>query len=798
MKHRLLTTTFHRFFLSLVAGCWLATAEVSASGVVWYDGTRPVTFEVQGKSSAVVGVATAMFSSDMQLVTGQPAVAARKGTIQVWQLDANRGAASTLRQLGVPVDRVAGVMDAFWLGVCQGQVVVVGSNGRGCAYGLLELSRMAGVSPWVWWGDVVPARQERLVLADGFETLQSPSVTYRGIFINDEDWSLREWSSKTFEPLGIKGSIGPRTYKELFKLLLRLRANTIWPAMHEGTTGFFTLPGNRQVADSCSILIGTSHCEPLLRNNVAEWNRDERGSYNYITNRERVKQYWAERLKEVRGAEELFTIGMRGIHDGSMEGVKTPEEKLNGLQMVIDDQRKLIAQYYDKNVERVPQVFIPYKEVLEIMESGLRVPDDVTLMWCDDNYGYITRLSDDSQQRRKGGGGVYYHLSYWGRPHDHLWLTTTQPGLVCQEMRMAYDHNCRRLWIANVHDPKVAAYDLSLFLDMAWNIDSVRPSNVASHLEQWLSQQFGPQVAHNIAPAMQQYYRLNAIRRPEFMGWTQVELDKKKYPGGKSAVEKVPLTLAEACQRLADFAAVEAVVDANAPLVPERLQEAYFAAVLYPVHAAAAMNRKILSDPVESRRAYEDIQRLTERYNNLNGGKWARSMSAAPRGLPVFGQVRGTLVADTLFDTRYVARKASDYQQATKGVQVVQMLGHSMSAVSLPKDGVLTYAFETSDEGSATLYTAMVPTQPSDKGDLRYEVQIDDQEPVTISLKEPFRSERWKQNVLRGQALRATPVTLKRGSHTLRLKALDHHIIADQWMIDFRPNRPFYAIPTDR
>ena len=780
------------FLLVLLA----VVSRVAAADAVWYDGSRPVTYRVDGHVAPVVDVAVSMFAGDMEQVTGSRAVSAKDAAICIYELDKNPSAMAKLRKQGVPVDEVAQSFDAFWVGVVEGKVLVVGSNGRGTAYGLLELSRMAGVSPWVWWGDVVPERKNRLTLPDGFSTRQSPSVAYRGIFINDEVWSLREWSSKTFEPTGVKGSIGPRTYKEIFKLLLRLRANAIWPAMHEGTTGFFTVKGNKAVADSCGILIGTSHCEPLLRNNVAEWDKKVRGDYNYITNRQQVKQYWAERLKEVKGSEELFTIGMRGIHDGSMEGVKTPEEKLNGLQQVIDDQRELIRQYYSKEVERVPQVFIPYKEVLEIMESGLRVPDDVTLMWCDDNYGYMTRLSDAEQQRRQGGGGVYYHLSYWGRPHDHLWLTTAQPGLIYSEMKTAYDHNARRLWIANVHDPKVAAYDLELFLDMAWNINAVTPSTLTDHLHHWLATQFGRKVADGIAPAMQELYRLNAIRKPEFMGWTQVELDKKKYPGGKSVPSTTQFTLAEACQRLADFGRIEAVVEAYGRMVPERLQNAYFAAVLYPVHAAAAMSRKMLSEPVESRRAYEEIQRLTDRYNQLNGGKWNRLMSAAPRALPVFGEVRTELAADTLCcDKGYIARNACCYTSATDGCQTVQMLGHSMNAVCIPKGGTLTYEFTTTHDGNATLYTAMIPTQPNDKGDLRYAVQVDDQPAVVISLKEPFRSEQWKLNVLRAQALKQTPVRLSAGQHKLTITALDDHIVCDQWMLDFTPGRPFYVIP---
>ena len=748
-----------------------------AADVVWFDGQRPVSYQVVGKCEPVVATALQMFCDDMQQVTGMRPVAAKRANILISQ--------------------GKGSDDGFRLSVSSsGQILVEGHNGRGAAYGLLELSRLAGVSPWVWWGDVVPERKTRLTLPSDFRMEHTPSVAYRGIFINDEDWSLRRWSAD---------NMGPQTYKRLFQLLLRLRANILWPAMHEGTPGFFTVKGNKEMADSCGILIGTSHCEPLLRNNVAEWDHGSRGSYNYMTNRSQVQQYWKERLQQVKGSEEFFTIGMRGIHDGSMEGVKTKQEKLDGLQRVIDDQRELIRKYYRKDVERVPQVFIPYKEVLEIYESGLRVPDDVTLMWCDDNYGYMTRLSDADQQQRQGGGGVYYHLSYWGRPHDYLWLTTTQPGLVYSEMRAAYDHNCRRLWIANVHDPKVAAYDLELFLDMAWDIESLTPSpsrrergvvTLEQHLQNWLCTQFGATVGRAIAPSMREFYRLNAIRRPEFMGWTQVELDKKKYPGGKSVPTTTAFTPAEACQRLADFGAIEATVDAYARLVPPSLQDAYFAAVLYPVHASAAMSRKMLSDSVASSRAYDEIQLLTARYNQLNGGKWQHLMSSAPRQLPVFGQVRPTLATDSATAETYVSRNACQWTSATAGCQPIGMLGHSGRAVAIPKGGETVYEFETLQDGAATLYTAMIPTQPNDKGDLRYTVQIDNEPAQTISLKEKYRSESWKLNVLRGQALKLTPVRLSKGRHTLRIRALDDHVIVDQWMLDFKPDRKFYVIPT--
>ncbi len=815
----------------------------ASADVVWLDGTNPVSYQVVGKTDPVVKMALQMWLDDMEQVTGMRPVASKKACIRIIQ--------------------GKGTDDGFRLSVKNGQIVIEGHNGRGTAYGLLELSRMAGVSPWIWWGDVVPEHKKRLTIDNDFHMEHVPSVAYRGIFINDEDWSLRNWAWKHYEKTDQFGVMGPKTYKAIFQLLLRLRANAIWPGMHTGTPGFFTIPGNKEMADSCGILIGTSHCEPLLRNNVAEWDHKKRGAYNYITNREQVQQYWIERLQEVKGSEELFTIGMRGIHDGSMEGVKTKKEKLEGLQQVIDDQRELIKKYYRKDVENVPQVFIPYKEVLEILESGLRVPDDVTLMWCDDNYGYMTRLSDDEQQKRKGGGGVYYHLSYWGRPHDYLWLTTTQPGLVYSEMKAAYDHNCRKLWIVNVHDPKVAAYDLEFFLDMAWDIHSIVPNEtllspltthhspltINQHLERWLCTQFGEKAGKQLAPVMREFYRLCAIRKPEFMGWTQVELDKKIYPRGRSQVVDTEFSESEFGNELNRYLAAYSnisyqVSEASRWIRPE-LQDAYFAAVVYPVAAANEMARKMLfaqrarsryqgqtdkgmegrqdymySMAWTSMKAYRNIQKLTQQYNELAGGKWKGIMNMMPRDLNVFNppllpylptdeEVKNTkyinmvsIAHDNNFSRKdIVARNACDYQSSSPlslegaGGGSIQMLGHSMNAVAIPKDGELTFTFTTEQEGDATLFTAMIPTQPNDKGDLRYQVQIDNEAPIVISLKEKYRSEFWKVSVLRGQALKQTPVKLSKGSHTLKVKALDDHIIMDQWMIDFKKGRKFYVIP---
>ncbi len=779
------------------------------AAVQWYDGYNAVNYNVVSKVSPVVEIALQMFRDDMKAVTGQEAKSHGKAKIEIYQLDrADAKTIKALSRMNVLTPRLMDVKDAFFLGERNGKIIVVGNNGRGTAYGILELSRSAGVSPWVWWGDVVPEKRDKLIFTAENETLQSPSVEYRGIFINDEDWSLLPWANTTVEPGLPKGSIGPKTYKRIFQLLLRLRANALWPAMHEVTKPFFTVKGNREMADSCGIVLGSSHCEPILRSNTGEWDKKKRGDYNFITNRNSVLDYWKERLVEMKGQEALFTIGMRGIHDGSMEGVKTPDEKLRGLQSVIDSQRDLIARYYQKDVENVPQVFIPYKEVLQIYENGLTVPEDVTLMWCDDNYGYMTRLSDSEQQKRSGGAGVYYHLSYWGRPHDHLWLTTIQPGLVYNELRTAYDHNARKMWIVNVHDPKVAAYQLSLAMDMAWDINSVTPLTLRKHLHSWLTMQFGRATADRIAPAMERFYQLCAIRKPEFMGWTQTELDKKKYHRGLSLPKETEFSETEFGDELARYLeAYDSICDIVNGV--GRDDAAYFAHVTYPVNCAAAMAHKHLEaqlgDTVTAMAYQQQIKDLTGRYNSLNDGKWKGLMSCNPRNLPVFADYVttdsttlrrcGSRPLTNMALDGCVVRNASTYDSNTGMVQPVEMLGHSMKAVAISKGASLTFRFQTVKSGRAVLRTAMIPTQANDKGDIRYSVSIDGATPTVYTLKEPYRSEGWKNNVLRGQALRTLDVILPQGSHTLTVTAIDDHIIMDQWMIDYCKDRKFYVFP---
>lgn len=846
--HRSLLTIAMRRWRKAVSLLLLTMVQYAvADSTIWYDGSHKLDFGLGSKSDPVVKVALTMFQTDMKSVTDVMPTSAKydKARIKVVQLD--KCGNSTIKQLakiGIPTDSLLLLTDGFAIKEHQGYIYVAGTNGRGTAYGILQLSRMAGVSPWIWWGDVVPKKKQKLTIPTDYLQVEGASVEWRGIFINDEDWSLRPWSYGNYEPNEF-GMIGPKTYRKVFELLLRLRANAIWPAMHTGTRAFFLTPGAKEMADSCGIAIGTSHCEPLLRNNLEEWNVKERGAFNYIINKDAVTDYWTQRLKEVKNSAggNMFTIGMRGIHDGSMEGVKTMKEKFDALQQVIDDQQQLIKKYIGDPAKQM-QVFVPYKEVLEIYERGLKVPDYATLMWCDDNYGYMTRLSNKEEQKRKGGGGVYYHLSYWGRPHDYLWLTTTQPGLIYNEMKAAYDHNVRKLWIVNVHDPKVAGYDLELFLDMAWNINSVSASTIDNHYRNWLCTQFGNEVGNDIFPAMYDFYRLVGQRHPEFMGWSQTELSKATYDRGLSQIRNTQFSSTafgdELDRYLSNFADIcKKVENAKLKLRPE-LQDAYYASILYPVLSASAnatkhleaqkarqlangstnddmfkSQDKLYTSVAKSQDAYQQIRRMTEYYNKkMAHGKWNRSMNMRPRDLPVHGApVLPTLLNDQevkqylskntsqstfelKLDKGTIACNAYKWKKASDGATVVKMLGHSMNAVALPKDGELMYEFTSDEEGMAELRIALIPTQPNDKGDLRFCVAVDGGTPTIFSLKEKFRSEGWKQNVLRGQAVKTLNIdNLSKGYHTITIKALDPHIVVDQWMIDYNIGRKFYLFP---
>lgn len=700
------------------------------------------------------------------------------------------GQSNLINETGIDLSALKNKKQAFLLTVSQdGKLVVAGSDSHGTAYGILEISRLLGVSPWEWWADVTPEKRETFRLSSKFRELQSPSVEYRGIFINDEDWGLMPWGNQTYEPSDVKGEIGPRTNERIFELLLRLRANTYWHAMHECTIPFFLTKGNREMAKKYGIFVGASHCEPMACNAAGEWSRRGKGVYDYVNNSPAVYKFWEDRVKEVAGQEILYTLGMRGVHDGKMQGAKTVEEQKAVLDRVPADQRGLLEKYVNKEVTQVPQVFIPYKEVLDIYHAGLQVPEDVTLMWCDDNYGYIRHFPTAVERARKGGNGVYYHVSYWGRPHDYLWLGTMSPSLIYQQMKLAYDQGIQKMWILNVGDIKPAEYQIELFMDMAWNLDKVSSEGVTVHLKHWLERELGTSCAKAVLPVMQEHYRLAHIRKPEFMGNTREEENNPIY----RVVKDLPWSEREINERLNAYDELSETVEKAASKVPVDRQSAYFELVKYPVQAAAQMNRKLLyaqlarHDKVDwekSDAAYDSIAALTQHYNSLENGKWNRMMDFKPRKLPVFNRVERKAAAAPMIADRKAACQWNGADAKKGNAVVCEGLGYEGKAAEIRKGDALTFYFGNLKTDLLEVDIRLLPNHPVQGDKLRISVSLDGAEPEVIAYETEGRSEEWKENVLRNQAIRkiVLPVSGKK-SHQLVIKALDEGVILDQIML---------------
>ena len=745
---------------------------------------QPIKLACDNAEEKVVQTALKLFIRDYQSVfSASAAVDARQGNIIVGTV----GKSPLLKAVSADVSALAGKKQAFLLQVLpDGKLLVAGSDSHGTAYGIMELSRLIGVSPWEWWADVTPEKKTSFVLSAEYQTLQSPSVEYRGIFINDEDWGLMPWSSQTYEPSDIKGHIGPKTNARIFELLLRLRANTYWPAMHECTLPFFLTEGNRKVAEEYGIFIGSSHCEPMVCSAAGEWRRRGQGDYDYVNNSASVYKFWEDRVKEVAQQGNIYTLGMRGVHDGQMQGAKTVAEQKAVLERVLKDQRGLLQKYVNKDVTAIPQAFIPYKEVLDIYNAGLQVPDDVTLIWCDDNYGYIRHFPTAEERARKGGNGIYYHVSYWGRPHDYLWLGTFSPYLLHQQMKLAYDRGIQKMWVLNVGDIKPAEYQIELFLDMAWNIDEVNEIGVTAHLKSWLGREFGSNCAEELLPAMEAHYQLSYIRKPEFMGNTREEERDPNY----KVIKDLPWSEQTISERLRSYTVLSGVVERMESNIPADRQDAYFQLVKYPVQAAAQMNRKILTaqlarhskaDWKQSDAAFDSIASLTQQYNSLQNGKWNRMMDFQPRKLPVFKRVEHTTATESMVTDRKILCKWNA-MECTYGKPVpYEGLGYERKAAGIRKGSSLTFAFDDYGKDSVEVEIRLLPSHPLDEKQLRFAISVDEAVPQTVSYETKGRSEEWKENVLRNQAIRKVTLPInKQASHKLVITALDEGVVLDQ------------------
>jgi hypothetical protein len=688
-------------------------------------------------------------------------------------------------------------------------LVIAGSDRRGTAFGVYELSQAIGVSPWTWWADVAPQRKAALYVTGGTRRFGPPSVKYRGVFLNDEDWGLNAWAAKTFEPEA--RGIGPRTYARLFELLLRLKANTVWPGMHPGTPPFNSIAGNAALADEYGIVMGSSHAEPMLRNNVGEWKADPH-SFNYLTNREGVLNYWEERAASNGRFESMYTLGMRGIHDSVMQGPKTDAERSALLERIIADQRALLAKHVNPQVEKVPQLFVPYKEVLAQYRQGLKVPDDVTIMWTDDNFGYIRTFTGSQERARPGGFGVYYHLSYLGRPLSYLWLSTTPPALVWEEMTRAWDAGAQQIWIANVGDLKPAEIGTEFFLQMAWDIKRWRAGNLPHYLVEWAAREFGAAHANEIASIMADYYRLNYQRRPEHLQWW-LPKDAPRHSG---------MTPQEAGERLRAFQGLRTRVEQLQPRIASANQDAWFELVAYPVIGSALANERFIEGErghaAAALAANARLDRLTAHWNtNLAGGKWRNFMQEEPASgewasmrIAKWTMPAYTAPAPVSQTTQALIIEAERYQgrQAGKETawQSVPGLGHTgegamaltttspastapehilAEAPRLDESPRLDYDVNLPSSGAVVLTVRVLPTYPNAGKALSVSVGLDDGAPEIVRLPIEDGSAKWAQGVLDNMREASIRLTVpKPGRHVLRLYGIEPGVVVDSMRIE--------------
>ena len=548
-----------------------------------------------------------------------------------------------VKQKKINVRQVKGQWESYLIDVVDGNLVIAGSDKRGTIYGIYDLSQRIGVSPWYWWADV-PVKHQDEVWYDGGRFVQpSPSVKYRGIFINDEDWGLKPWAAKNFEKE--LGDIGPKTYDRVCELLLRLKANMLAPAMHSCTGAFYSHPESQRVADERGIMITTSHCEPLLFNNAAksEWDKARDGEWNYETNSATILKKLDDRIRETAQYDNIYTMGLRGLHDEAMKGSTDPKDRARTLEKVIGKQRGILEKYKKQKAERQPQIFVPYKETLDIYDAGLRVPDDITIVWPDDNYGYMKRVSNAAEQKRSGRSGVYYHLSYLGTPHDNLWIATTAPMLMYAELLKAYTAGADRYWLLNVGDIKPMEIEIQQFFDMAFNFSAFSYDNVNRYQAEWLARMFTSHsslLTSHFQYILDNYYRLAWDRKPEFMGY-EMEWDSKE--NNRLHDTDFSFETGTAQKRLLDYENICEAYDMIERNIEPEQRPALFEMLGYAVHSAYQMNRKFLYAQrnhetgstvyaAMAKDANEKIEQLRKRYNEQLDGKWNYMISTIPPG----------------------------------------------------------------------------------------------------------------------------------------------------------------------
>ncbi len=508
-------------------------------------------------------------------------------------------------------------------------LVIVGSDKRGTIFGIYELSEQLGVSPWYWWADVPSKKRKEAYVASGRFASSEPKVKYRGIFINDEEPCFGPWAREKF------GGVNSKMYAHMFELILRLRGNYLWPAMW-GKSIYEDDPESAHLAEKYGIVLGTSHHEPMTRAH-ADWTRNKNnygnGQWNYATNEEGLKRFWTEGIQRNKNYETLITVGMRGDGDTGMSTAGGIDAGVKLMEKIVADQRQIIAEEMKADPTTIPQMWALYKEVTNYYDHGMRVPDDVTLLWCDDNWGNIRRLPTAEERKRSGRAGIYYHFDYVGGPVSYKWINTNPLPKIWEQMNMAYEYGADGIWVVNVGDLKPMETPIDFFLTLAWDPGALPKEKIGEYTRQWARQQFGPEYAEEIADIVSKYAKYNGWRKPELL-----------KPDTFSLVNHQ-----EAERVLAAWQEITAKAEEINDQLPSEYRDAFFQLVLHPTKASAtvaeiyiAAGRNQLYAVQGRASANEQAQRvrelfqldkeLTNAYHQVAGGKWNHMMAQTKMG----------------------------------------------------------------------------------------------------------------------------------------------------------------------
>ena len=595
-----------------------------------------VTLLYSNSENILVKKSTEFLASDIEKVTGKKPVISTSGklekenTIIIGTVGNNPVINQLVTEKKLNISPIANQWERFIIqtidnpypGIKQA-LVIVGSDRRAAAYGVFTLSEKMGVSPWYWCADAPVKKNDAVFLKKGRYVSDGPAVKYRGIFINDESPAFRNWAAEKF------GGINHKCYEKIYELLLRNKANFLWPSMWLPTMFNVDDPLNPKVADEFGIVISTSHHEPMMRAHN-EWSLFNGGAWNYQTNKEKLQEFWRGGIKRMGDYESVVTVGMRGDGDEGM----SEETAVDLLQTIIKDQREIIADVTGKPAEKTPQLWAIYKEVQDYYDKGMRVDDDITILFSDDNWGNIRYLPKKKDLNRSGGYGMYYHFDYVGAPVSYRWLNVTQIERVWEQMKLTYEHGVNTIWIVNVGDIKPMELPLSFFLDYAWNPDAIQAKDLPKYYVDWAKQQFGDQYAEDIAEILSFYTKYNARRIPEML--TPHTYSFENYREADRIVEEYQELLKKSRNIYQQLPASHKSAFYQLVLSPVELScnlnEMYAAAgknKLYAAQGRASAN--VYAEKVKEL-FYKDAELTRQFHEELENGKWNHMMSQTHMG----------------------------------------------------------------------------------------------------------------------------------------------------------------------